>query len=355
MTSTGAAANETRAVRLREDGTSSGPQRGGRRSRGRRGGTTARFVLGRLVGLVATLFAASLVVFFSRFVVPGDPARFLLRGRSPSPEAIAEVTKQYGLDKSPIEQYLSWISGVVRGDFGRSLQYRDDVSSVLLARLPVTLELVALAAVIIVLFGLAAGIFASLRRGKLTDRVILMTSTALGAMPAFVIAILLIAVFAVQLGWFPSFGSGDAGWDRFMHLILPAFALGLAFVALIARVTRSSMNEQFVREHVEVATSRGLTRSSVVLRHVLRNAVGPILLVSGVLVAGLLVSSAIVEQTFGLAGMGSLLVQSVDRLDFPVVQAIVLVVVVAFVTINTIVDLIQPLIDPRIAAGSETR
>jgi peptide/nickel transport system permease protein len=115
------------------------------------------------------------------------------------------------------------------------------------------------------------------------------------------------------------------------------------------------MNEQFVREHVEVATSRGLTKSSVVLRHVLRNAISPILLVSGVLVAGLLVSSAIVEQTFGLAGIGSLLVQSVDRLDFPVVQAIVLVVVVAFVTVNTVVDLIQPLIDPRIAAGTETR
>ena len=345
-------AAETRVVRLRED--SAGTGGASRRGAGR-GGATARFVLGRIVGLVATLFAASLVVFFSRFVVPGDPARFLLRGRSPSPEAIAEVTKQYGLDKPPIEQYLSWVGGVVRGDFGRSLQYRDDVSSVLLSRLPVTLELVALAAVFIVVLGLAAGIFASLRRGRFTDRVILMTSTALGAVPSFVIAILLIALFAVQLGWFPSFGSGDAGWDRFTHLILPALALGLAFVALIARVTRSSMNEQFVREHVEVATSRGLTRSSVVLRHVLRNAVGPILLVSGVLVAGLLVSSAIVEQTFGLAGMGSLLVQSVDRLDFPVVQAIVLVVVVAFVTINTIVDLIQPLIDPRIAAGSETR
>lgn len=336
----------TRAVRIREDR----PSRPSGRWR-----RTARFIAGRVVGLVLTLVAASLVVFFSRFVVPGDPARFLLRGRSPSEEAIAEVTRQYGLDLPPLQQYLNWTGGILQGDFGRSLQYRDDVSTVLLQRLPVTLELVALAAVFIVVLGLAAGVLASLRRGRPTDRVILVVSTALGAIPAFVIAILLIAIFAVQLGWFPSFGSGDEGIDRFVHLILPALALGLTFVALVTRVTRSSMNEQFVREHVEVATSRGLTRPSVVLRHVLRNAISPILLVSGVLVAGLLVSSAIVEQTFGLAGIGSLLVQSVDRLDFPVVQAIVLVVVIAFVTVNTIVDIIQPLIDPRIAAGTETR
>ena len=337
----------TRAVRLRE--ASSGQRGSGA------GARTAKFIAGRVAGLAATLFAASLVVFFSRFVVPGDPARFLLRGRSPSKEAIAEVTRQYGLDKSPIEQYLSWIGGVLHGDFGRSLQYRDAVSNVLLDRLPVTLQLVALSAVFITVFGLAAGIIASLRRGRFTDRAILISSTALGAIPSFVIAILLIALFAVQLGWFPSFGSGDPGVDRFGHLVLPALALGLAFVALIARVTRSSMNEQFVREHVEVATSRGLTQPSVVLRHVLRNAISPILLVSGVLVAGLLVSSSIVEQTFGLSGIGSLLVQSVDRLDFPVVQAIVMIVVIAFVTVNTIVDLLQPLIDPRIAAGTETR
>lgn len=336
----------TRAVRIREDR----PTRPSGRWR-----RTARFIAGRVIGLALTLVAASLVVFFSRFVVPGDPARFLLRGRSPSEEAIAEVTRQYGLDLPPLQQYLNWAGGILQGDFGRSLQYRDDVSTVLLQRLPVTLELVALAAVFIVVLGLAAGVLASLRRGRPTDRVILVVSTALGAIPSFVIAILLIAIFAVQLGWFPSFGSGDEGLDRFVHLILPALALGLTFVALVTRVTRSSMNEQFVREHVEVATSRGLTRPSVVLRHVLRNAISPILLVSGVLVAGLLVSSAIVEQTFGLAGIGSLLVQSVDRLDFPVVQAIVLVVVIAFVTVNTIVDIIQPLIDPRIAAGTETR
>lgn len=314
-----------------------------------------KFLGGRVLGMVLTMFAASVVVFFSRFVVPGDPARFLLRGRNPSPAAVAEVTKQYGLDKHPIEQYFSWLFGALRGDFGRSMQYRDDVSNVLLSRLPVTLQLVLLAAVIISVLGLLLGVYASLRRGKLADKAILLSSTAFGAVPSFVVAIVLVAIFSVGLGWFPSFGSGDAGLDRFVHLILPAFALGLAFVALVARVTRQAMNEQWRREHVEVAISRGLSRREVVIRHVLRNALSPILLVSGVLVAGLLVTSAIVEQTFGLAGIGSLLVQSVDRLDFPVVQAIVLVVVFAFVLVNTLVDIVQPILDPRLKAGTATR
>lgn len=311
-------------------------------------------VLRKVGTLLITLFFASLIVFFSRFVLPGDPARFLLRGRSPKPEALAEITKQFGLDKPPIEQYFTWIGGILHGDWGRSLTYRQSVSDVLLNRLPVTLELVALAAVFITVLGLIAGMLASLNKGG-WDRFILITVTAAGAIPPFVAAIALTALFAVQLGWFPSFGSGDEGPSRLWHLTLPALALGVTFIAFMARVTRSSMNEQLIREHVEVATSRGLTRSSVVFRHVLRNALGPILTVSGVLIAGLLVSSAIVEQTFGLTGIGQLLVQSIDRLDFAVVQAIVMIVVTAFVLANTVVDLIQPLIDPRIAAGTESR
>lgn len=328
-------------------------QPGGRGSR--RGLLVLAFVGKRLLSLILTLFAASLLVFFSRFLVPGDPVRFLLRGRSPSPESIAAVTAQYGLDLPAWQQYLNWITGVLQGDFGRSLQYSQPVTEVLLARLPVTLELVALAGSFTVVLGVGAGVLASLKRGGPADRGILMATTAFGATPAFVIAILLIAIFAVGLGWFPSFGSGEPGIDRFVHLVLPAASLGLALIALVARVTRSSMNEQITREHVEVAVSRGLSKPTVVWRHVFRNALNPILLVTGVLIAGLLVTSAIVEQAFGLAGLGSLLVQSVERLDFAIVQAIVLLVVAAFVTVNTIVDLIQPLLDPRISAGSETR
>ena len=317
--------------------------------------STLRRVAGKLGGLLLTLFLASLLVFFSRFLVPGDPIRFLLRGRKPSPEAIADVTAQYGLDLPPWEQYLRWIAGVLHGDFGRSLQFRQDVTVVLGDRLPVTLMLVVMAGAIIAVVGLIGGAIAALNKGRAADRGILISLTVLGAIPSFVGSIVLIVIFSVQLGWFPSFGSGSGFWDMAYHLVLPSIALAIVFIVLVGKVTRSAMVEQLNREHVEVATSRGITRLAVVRRHVLRNALGPILTVSGVLVAGLIVASSIVEQAFGLAGIGSLLVGSVDRLDFPVVQAIVLLVVTAFVVVNAIIDILEPWIDPRSAAGAGAR
>ena len=315
----------------------------------------ARRVAGKLGALLLTLFLASLLVFFSRFLVPGDPVSFLLRGRKPTPEAVAQVTAQYGLDLPAWQQYLQWLGGVLQGDFGRSLQYRQDVTTVIGERLPVTLGLVVMAGAMIAIVGLTAGIIAALNRGRVLDRSVLVFLTMLGAIPSFVGSIVLIAVFAVQFGWFPSFGSGEGVLDTMYHLVLPSIALAVVFVVLVGKVTRSSMVDQLGREHVEVATSRGLKRATVVRRHVLRNSIGPILTVSGLLVAGLLVASSIVEAAFGLAGIGSLLVQSVDRLDFPVVQAIVLFVVFAFVVVNAIIDILEPWIDPRSAAGAGAR
>ena len=317
--------------------------------------TFARRIASKLGALLLTLFLASLLVFFSRFLVPGDPVRFLLRGRKPSAEAVAAVTEQFGLDLPPWQQYLNWLLGMLQGDFGRSLQFRQDVATVVGDRLPVTLGLVVMAGIMIVIVGLAAGVVAALNRGRLADRAVLIFLTVLGAIPSFVGAIVLISVFAVGLGWFPTFGSGEGFFDTVYHLVLPSIALAIVFVVLIGKVTRSSMVEQIGKEHVEVATSRGLTRAQVVRRHVFRNSIGPIVTVSGVLVAGPLVASTIVEAAFGISGLGSLLVQSVDRLDFPVVQANVLFVVTAFVVVNAVIDLLEPWIDPRAAAGADAR
>lgn len=317
--------------------------------------TYAKRIASKLGALLLTMFLASLLVFFLRFIVPGDPVTFLLRGRKPSPEARAAVTEQYGLDLPPWEQYFNWVTGIFQGDLGRSLQFRQDVTAVIGERLPVTLGLVVLAGLMIGAVGLTAGIVAALNHGKLADRAILIFLTVLGAIPSFVGSILLIAVFSVSLGWFPTFGSGTGFWDTIYHLFLPALALAIVFSVLVGKVTRSSMVEQIGREHVEVATSRGLKRGTVIRRHVFRNSISPIVTVSGVLVAGLLVASTIVEAAFGISGLGSLLVQSVDRLDFPVVQAIVLFVVAAFVVVNAIIDLLEPWIDPRAAAGADAR
>jgi peptide/nickel transport system permease protein len=315
----------------------------------------ARFVAGRLVGLAVTLLVTSFLVFSSMYVAPGDPVSFLLQGRSPSPEAVAAVKAQYGLDEPFVLQYLHWLGGVLHGDFGRWLEYHQSVGELVLSRLPTTLALVALSAVIILVVGLGSGIVGALRAGRVQDKAVLVLVTVLAAVPSFVAAILLISVFSVRLGWFPTYGSGDGLVDSVYHLTLPAVALSLTFVALLGRVTRSSMLDELGREHVEVAVSRGIPYRTVVRRHVLRNALGPISTISGLLVAGLLVSSAVVESAFGLNGIGSLLVQAVSRLDFPVVQALVLVVVAVFVVINTAIDLLYPWIDPRVAAGDAAR
>ncbi len=295
-----------------------------------------------------TLVVTSFLVFGSVHLAPGDPASFLLGGRSASPAAVAAIKEQYHLNDPFLVQYTKWVGGVVTGDFGKSATFRQDVGGLIAARLPTTLLLIGYAGVLILIGGLASGALAALRRG-VVDRAVLVGTGVATATPSFVAAIGLISVFAVRLGWFPAFGNGEGFGDRIYHLTLPAAALALTFVGLLARVTRTSMLEELGREHVEVARSRGVPGSDVVRRHVLRNALGPITTVTGTIVAGLLVATSIVETAFGLSGVGQLLVSSVTVKDFPVVQAVSLLVVVTFVVANLIVDLVQPLIDPRLS------
>jgi peptide/nickel transport system permease protein len=307
-----------------------------------------RFLLRRIAGLLATLVVTSFAVFASVYLAPGDPASFLLQGRSASPEALAAIRAQYHLDDPFFIQYLDWMKGVLTGDFGRSVQYRQPVADLIGARLPTTLWLVAYTALLVAVAGLVLGAAAALRRG-VVDRVVLLGTGVATATPSFVAAIGLITLFSVQLGWLPAFGNGDGAADRIRHLTLPAVALAVTFAGLLARVTRTSMMEELAREHVEVARSRGISERAVIRRHVLRNALGPISTVTGTIVAGLFVATSIVETAFGLSGIGQLLVSSVAAKDFPVVQAVSLLIVVIFVGANLLVDLVQPLIDPRLS------
>ena len=312
-----------------------------------------RFLLRRLGGLAATLVVTSFAVFGSIQLAPGDPASFLIQGRSASPEALAAIRAQYHLDDPFLVQYVKWIGALFTGDLGRSIQFRQDVTGLVLSRLPTTLALVTYAGLLTLLAGLALGALAALRPGTI-DRVVLIGTGAATATPSFVAAIGLISLFSVQLGWFPAFGNGVGLGDRIYHLTMPALALALTFAGLLARVTRSSMLEELAREHVEVARSRGIREQDVVRRHVLRNAMGPISTVTATVIAGLLVATSIVETAFGLSGVGQLLVSSVTVKDFPVVQAVSLLVVLAFALANLLVDLLQPLIDPRLTHAGST-
>ncbi|MGW1765714.1 ABC transporter permease [Streptomyces sp. NPDC002073] len=320
-----------------------------------RGLARAVRVLRRLAGMAATLLVTSFLVFSSLYLAPGDPASFLVRGRSASPEELAAIRSQYGFDEPFPVRYWNWLEGVLHGDLGRSYLFHQDVSAVIWSRLPASLLLVAVATLMIAVVGVAAGVIGALRRGTRTDTTLMLLVTVGAAAPAFVVALVLRSVFGVELGWFPTIGNGSGVLGRLHHVVLPAVALSVTFMALVTRVTRSAMLDELRREHVEVALSRGTPRRTVIRRHVLRNALGPIVTVSALLVSGMLVSTAIVETAFGMSGVGSLLVQSVNQLDFQVVQAIVLLVVAAFVVVNALVDLVHPLIDPRVAAAGSAR
>ncbi|MFI6317086.1 ABC transporter permease [Nonomuraea sp. NPDC050556] len=311
----------------------------------------ARFLLRRLLEAALTLVAASFLVFGAVHLAPGSPETFLLGGRAASPQALAAIRAQYHLEDPFLLQYLKWGRGVLSGDLGRSMQYRGPVLELIQARLPSTLLLITMAAVLVVVLGVGLGRVAAVR-GGITDSVVLVgTSVALGT-PSFVAAIGLLWVFSVQLGWFPTIGSGDGPVDMVYHLALPSVALALYWTGWLARVTRGAMRDQLGLDHVTVALSRGLRERLVIRRHVLRNALGPIVTVSGLTISGLVISTVLVEAAFGIGGLGALLESSVQVKDFPVVQAITLLVVALFTVTNLVVDLCYPLVDPRVRLGA---
>lgn len=307
-----------------------------------------RVIAGRLVGAVITMWLTTVIVFSSLYFVPGDPLSVLLRGRKPTAELVATLREQYELDVPFFERYWNWFTRILTGDFGYSIQYQQDVSDVIVSRMPTTAWLVLYTAILILVIGLGLGIAAALKSGGV-DATVLVTTAAMSALPAFVAALVLLFVFAGQLGWFPTFGGGGPDIaSRIQHLTLPAVALAISYVGLIARITRSSMRIQLAADHVESANLRGLRPSYVFRHHVARNSAVPILTYSGVLVAGLLVTSQLVESVFGLNGIGTLIVASVKNLDMAVVQAVTLLIVAAFIITNLIVDLVTPFIDVRL-------
>lgn len=311
-----------------------------------------RFVVGRLAGLAATLLIASFAVYGALFLAPGSPIAYLTRGRTVSPEGLQAIKADYHLDQPFLVQYRLWLSAAVRGDLGTSIIYKQDVAGLLTERAVNTGWLVLAATVLILLVGVPLGAVAGLRPGWL-DSSLLLAATAVMAVPAFVASVALVTVFAVQLRWFPVFGQGQGFGDRLYHLVLPSVALALAFAAYAARITRAAVRTEVSGEHVQTAISRAIPRRQLIRRHVLRNAAVPIVTVSGLTVGGLLAGAVVVEQAFQLNGLGSYLVMAVGQRDFPVVQAIVLIFVTAFVGINTLVDLAYGWLDPRIRWGAD--
>ena len=311
--------------------------------------TIGRFLLRRLVATVATLVIASLVIYGLLFLAPGTPLSFLTRGRTVSAADTAAIRHQYHLDDSFFVQYWHWLTNFVTGHLGTSILYKTDVWQLIAPRVVNTAFLVLFAGLFIILIGLGVGITAGLKPGWL-DSTLMITATAAMSVPAFVAAIVLVTVFAVNLGWFPVFGPGSGLVDRLHHLTLPAVALALANVAYVARLSRAAVRAERTSDHAQTAVSRGLPRGLIVRRHILRNAAIPMTTVVGLTVGGLLAGAVVVEQAFNLNGLGSYLVQAVGQKDFPVVQSISMIFVGVFIVINTVIDVVYTTLDPRIRA-----
>ncbi|GAA3680277.1 ABC transporter permease [Nocardioides ginsengisoli] len=315
--------------------------------------TLLLFLLRRAATLVVVTLVSSFLVFSLMELAPGSPLSFLLGNRSATPEQVALVTEQYHLDDPFLVRYGAWLGDVLHGDLGRSIAYKQSVTDLLSTRVTTTLLLVGYAGIIITIVGVGLGVLAGSRPGRL-DAALTALTTGFLAVPAFVSGVVLIWVFAVQLGWFPAFGGGHGLLDRLRHLTLPAVALSLASSAYLARITRAAVQTQQQAEHVETARSRGLQGGYVMRHHVVRNSLIPITTVLGLTIATLIAGAVVVESVFALDGIGSLLVQAILRSDFVVVQAVILVLVVAFVLVNTLVDIVYTMVDPRISLTAGT-
>lgn len=310
-----------------------------------------RFVLRRLIMLILTLFVASFAIYSAMYLAPGNPIAALTGGRTPTPQAIAVLEERYHLNDPFLVRYVRWLGSAFTGDLGVSIQLRQDVSTLIRQRVGTTVQLVSYSSLIIVVVGIGLGLLGGLKRG-IVDNVVIVVSTLSAAIPSFVASIILLSVFAVNLGWFPALGGGHGFFDQLKHLTLPAVALAFSSIALVARITRASVREELSREHVQTAISRGIPYRLIIRRHVVRNAAIPITTIVGITVASLFAASAIVERAFTLNGIGSYLIQAALSKDVAVVQGISLVIVAVFVVTNAIVDFLYAVLDPRVSLGT---
>ncbi len=301
-----------------------------------------RYVLQRLGQSAVTLLGVSVLVFVILRVLPGDPARMLLPDGAPE-SAVTELNRQLGLREPFIVQYGLFLKSVARGDFGQSFQYRAPALRVVLERLPATIQLTLAAMLITIVAGVSLGIFTAVRRGTRYDVAGTIVAVLGQSLPNFWLGIMLILLFGVALRWLPT--SGFSGWTS---LVLPAITLAAFPMALVARLTRSSMLEILHRDYIRTGRAKGLAEGNVVFRHALRNAAIPVLTVIGLQIGALLGGAVITESVFAWPGMGKLIVDAIFFRDFPVVQTVLILSASVFVVINLAVDLLYTVIDPRI-------
>ncbi len=308
----------------------------------------------RRIGVAALLvWAVASIVFLAIRLVPGDPAELLLSqgGVAPDPATIAELHEQLGLDRPVFTQYFDNFANLLSGDLGRSLQDGSPVAREIGRRLPRTLELIGVAALLAVLIGIPGGLFAAIGRHGLLDRIANRLSAIALAVPVFVVGTLLVLLFAQTLRWVPAGGYVPLADDPLGHialLLMPAITIALGLSATVFRMTRAAVLDVAQRDFVRTARAKGLGRTRILLHHVLRNALMPVLTVLALHLGTLLGGTVLVEYVFNYPGLSGLLVDAVNARDYPIVEGVVLVISVLFVALNLAVDLLYAVLDPRV-------
>jgi peptide/nickel transport system permease protein len=300
------------------------------------------YLVRRLLLALPVVFGVVTLVFLLIHLIPGDPVEIML-GESALPADREALRESLGLDRPVLEQYGNFLWGLCRADLGRSLQQRRPVRALIMEHYPATLELTLAAMLISLLIALPAGVLSGIRQYSSWDHATMFLAMLGVSMPNFWMGPLLIWVFSIQLGWFPVSGRGGLA-----HLVLPALTLGASMAAIVARMTRSSVLEVLREDYVMTARAKGLSETRIIWKHVLRNAMLPVLTVVGLQFGALLAGSIITETIFSWPGLGTLMVKAIQTRDYPVVQGCVLVIALSYVLVNLVTDLVYGLVDPRI-------
>lgn len=308
-----------------------------------------QFTVRRIIFTVPTVILTVSIIFFVLRVLPGNPAVLIL-GDSASAEQIANLQAKLGTDLPLWQQYINYAVNIIQGDFGNSLTTGRPVTEQLLSMIPYTLEL-ALAAVFIgALIGIPAGIVSALKRNTFIDGTFRLGALIGISMPAFFLGLLLLIAFSLKIPIFPSLGAGEGILENLHHLILPAFTLGLINAALVMRITRASMLEEVNRDYVRAARAKGLPKSKVVGKHILRNTLIPVITVIGLDITTLISGAVLTEAVFSRPGLGSLAVGAIKTRDYPTLQACLILFAVLVIFVNLLVDLSYSVINPKIRA-----
>lgn len=305
--------------------------------------------------MIPVLLIVAVIIFSLIHITPGDPAA-VMAGEDATVQQIEDMRERLGLNEPLHLQFIDWFANALRGDFGDSIFLRQPVTEAILERVQPTLALTVYSLTLAVLIAVPSGVIAAVRRNSIIDRLLMVMSISGAAVPSFFFGIMLILLFAVILGWLPSGGYVNIEDDpvgHFKRMILPTLALGFSAAGLLARMVRSTMLDVLNEDYVRTAYAKGLPNRRVIMRHALRNALIPAMTVLGVSLAGLLGGSVVIETVFNLPGMGRLVVQSIGRRDFPVIQGVVLITAVIQVLAMLLVDVLYVYVDPRVRYGSD--